>query len=234
MRVVLKRSLRGEGKERGKHDERGGKQARVPRWESPRLSLVPRGGRAHRVPPDEGAGFSYSLTHQSLAKGRPRRMEHSRHVWLSTSVHRGFQLPEDSLLRRPGSGSQEQKHNEAEGCSETTVRGHRGDIATVCYSYYEHGGHPCVGVFSVLLQIYKASWAKPWPRGSEGSVLDLLSCCTQPLHRRRSISELELPESRDAEEGNLDFFFIDWKLECIRYRKNDPKPSCKLCGIFSV
>jgi len=30
------------------------------------------------------------------------------------------------------------------------------------------------------------------------------------------------------------FFLIDWKLEFIRYRKNDPKPSCKLCGIFSV
>ena len=55
-------------------------------------------------------------------------------------------------------------------------------------------------------------------------------------HAGDSISELELPESHDAEEGNLGtfFFLIDWKLEFIRYRKNDPKPSCKLCGIFSV
>ena len=56
-------------------------------------------------------------------------------------------------------------------------------------------------------------------------------------HAGDSISELELPESHDAEEGSLGTFFffnIDWKLEFIRYRKNDPKPSCKLCGIFSV
>ena len=54
-------------------------------------------------------------------------------------------------------------------------------------------------------------------------------------HAGDSISELELPESHDAEEGSLGTVFnIDWKLEFIRYRKSDPKPSCKLCGIFSV
>ena len=61
-----------------------------------------------------------------------------------------------------------------EGCPEITVRGIQGDTVTVCYSYYEDGSHTRVWVFSVLLQIYKVWWAKPWPQGSKSPVLGLL------------------------------------------------------------
>lgn len=121
----------------------------------------------------------------------------------------------------------------AEGCSAATVQGVQEDTITICYSYYEDGSHTGVGVCSATdLQVLVGKSLGP----RSPKVLSMASShAVHSRHAGDSISELELPESHDAEEGSLGTFLnIDWKLEFIRYRKNDPKPSCKLCGIFSV
>lgn len=79
-------------------------------------------------------------------------------------------------LRTIGVGSQEKSTAKPDGGTET-VREIQGDTVTGRYSYDEDGSHPSEGFSSVLIQIYKASWAKPWHQGSRNPVLSRLYCC---------------------------------------------------------
>lgn len=135
-----------------------------------------------------------------------------------------FQLPEDSLLWRAGTSTMK-----PEGCMET-VKGIQGNTVTVCYRYYEDSSHTCIGV-SVFWYRFTRSCGQSLDSRLQKSCL-CYSSTADSWHAGDSSLNFQNPMM--LKRSTQGIFFIEWKLELIRYRKNDPKPSCKLCGIFSI